>query len=131
MQCTPEQIEQKKRLAQQKLAAKNKSPLQPTKLTSNSNHLVQSVVKDIFNNKNGNSNSSPKSFKFKPYERPKNVLPFYGKKEPITGSVYLISEHRFAVDLSEFSAPALEIFKSIPTRSYSKCFVTHKQNVCE
>lgn len=119
MQCTPEQIEQKRREAQQKLAAKSKSPLLSTNLTSKLNPSVQPVVRDIFNRNGGNS-QSPKSFKFKPYERPKQVLPFYSKKEPITGTAYLVSEDRFAVDLSEFSAPAVEIFKSIPTRSYSK-----------
>lgn len=110
MQCTPEQIEQKKREAQQRLAAKNKSPLPST---SKSN---QPVVQNAFNR---NDSSNSKSFKFKPYDRPKAVLPFYNKKEPITGSVYLICEDRFAVDLSEFNAPAVEIFKSIPSKSYS------------
>lgn len=123
MQCTPEQIEQKRREAQQKLAAKNKSPLlPPANLTSNVKPSVEPVVRDIFN-RNGGTNQSPKSFKFKPYERPKTVLPFYSKKEPITATVYLISEDRFAVDISEFSAAAVEIFKSIPSRSYSTfCF---------
>lgn len=121
MQCTSEQIEEKRRQAQQKLAAKNsKSPIPPPHLTSNSNFHVQPAVKNIFSRDRGGSPNS-KNFKFKPYEKPKNVLQFYNKKEPITGSVYLVSEERFAVDISEFSVPVVEVFKAIPSRSYSGC----------
>lgn len=120
MQCTAEQIEEKRKLAQQRLAAKkSKSPLLSAQLTSNLKPSVQRVAKDIFSRNGSSSSPSPKHFKFKPYEKPKNALPFYNKKEPIASSFYLISEDRFAADLSEFSAPALEIFKTIPTRSYS------------
>lgn len=119
MQCTPEEIEQKKREAQQKLAAKKKNLLPAvTNLTPNLKSPVHSAGKDVFI-KNGNTTESPKKFKFKPYERPKTVLPFYSKKDPITGTTYLINENRFAVDFSEFSAAAVEVFKTIPTRSYS------------
>lgn len=115
MQCTKEEIERKKREAQQKLAARNKNLLPPI-LTSNSN----SPVKHVFNT---NHSSSPKNFKFKPYEKTKTTSSFYNQKQPIRGTVYLISEDRFAVDLSEFSAPAVEIYKCIPSRSYSTYFL--------
>lgn len=120
MQCTPEQIEQKRKLAQQKLAQKyqnNQSPIKTCAPTAN--QTTPNLLKAATAN-----SKSPKQFTFKPYEKP-NAKPstaqqFYGNTKTITGSCYLISDERFAVDLAGYSAQAIAIFKTIPTRFYSK-----------
>lgn len=38
----------------------------------------------------------------------------------VTGNVYLISEDRFEVNPSEFCAPLINIFKTIPSRIYGE-----------
>ncbi|KAI4457252.1 dna annealing helicase and endonuclease zranb3 family member [Holotrichia oblita] len=113
MQCTPEQIEEKRKLAQQKLLYKRAKDDSSTTAAYNQENRVNNV---------GTSNSlhSPnKQFLFKPYTKTKPVLPFYGTNKLITANFYLISELRFAVNLSEYFAPAIDIFKTITSKSYN------------
>lgn len=126
MQCTPEQIAEKRRLAQQKLAQKRlmienvnaKSP--EVFLTSNNRNSFFNKPGDYCNNHN--SVRSPKQFTFKPYDKQKTTPQQSNqtKTNVITGTCYLISECRFAVELTGFSTPAINIFKTIPSKSYSK-----------
>lgn len=129
MQCTVEEIEEKRRLAQLRLKNKykdlgknndnanrsnsliNQSAPSPQKLYMNSNN---SQIKVLY--QNPNKSFSPRQTK--PYEKP--VITFYGNNKAITGSCSLISEDRFVVELSGYSQEAIEIFKAIPTRSYSE-----------
>lgn len=127
IKCTPEQIEEKRRLAQQKLLAKknvqNGSPVAQNSCNIlSSDYNVVHATSDIFNQHSSTTatQGSPKHFNFKPYEKPKQSLPFKEKNSVVTGSCYLVSEDRFAIDLSEYSSLAISVFKTIPTRSYSK-----------
>lgn len=43
---------------------------------------------------------------------------FYGLSSRITAKCSIIAEDRFQVDLSGYSEEAIEIFKTIPSRSY-------------
>ncbi|GJQ85471.1 hypothetical protein Trydic_g23894 [Trypoxylus dichotomus] len=49
----------------------------------------------------------------------KPQLPFYGTNKVITANFYLISEFRFAVNLSGYLTQAVDTFKTIPTKSYN------------
>ncbi|KAF9419464.1 hypothetical protein HW555_003964 [Spodoptera exigua] len=73
------------------------------------------------------SNSVFKSFasslnRSHPYAKPKGPESVQENKVPIgkvvTGTVYLISEDRFEVNPSEFCTPLINIFKSLPSKSY-------------
>lgn len=111
MQCTPQQIEEKKRLAQLKLLSKRKRDDNLMGVHNRENHQLEARP---------NSSSPNKQFVFKPYTKTKPTLPFYGQKKVITANIHLISEYRFAVDLSRYSVEAIDVFKTIPTKSYSK-----------
>lgn len=119
MQCTPEQIEQKRKLAQQKLAQKYQSRSPIKTFTSTANPTTPITFKASTSN-----TKSPKQFTFRPYEKPSakpsTTQQFYGNTKTITGTCYLVSEERFAVDLSGYSAQAITVFKTIPTRFYSE-----------
>lgn len=129
MQCTPEQIAEKRRLAQQKLAQKrlmvenvNAKP-QNTFITSNDrNSFYKNTSNESFNG--ANSVKSPKQFTFKPYDKQKTTPQQSNLNQTPTkvtsGTCYLISECRFAVELTGFSTAAVGIFKTIPSKSYSK-----------
>lgn len=119
MQCTAEQIEEKKRLAQNKLAQKY-GLNSPNKSFSNSSSTLNAAKSDLKQLPSGTN--SPKAFKFKPYDKPTSALSFYGKASLVTASCYLISESRFAVDLNGYSSAAIDVFKTIPSRNYSNCF---------
>lgn len=162
MDCTPEQIETKRRLALAKLQAKkfreslendntkignnlkvssssvNFQQNKPSPTNFNTSVNIQNnttynnatVQNNLFKSKAGSSypnHSSPskilsnsnKCHNVTPYSKTA-VSPqkFFGNT--ITGTIYLISDTRFEVNLSGFHAKAIEVFKSIPTRSYGK-----------
>lgn len=154
MECTPEEIERKRRLALAKLQAKKllqTSPQidrntsrdnhtsSPIRFNFNANASPSSGVKRKLTENNPNSlnstlnvhnehtsNSSSSSVGSKPAGwsgAPNNtgaVSPqkFFGKT--VTGSMELISECRFEVNMDGFSAKAIDVFKTIPSRNYSK-----------
>ncbi|XP_967843.2 SWI/SNF-related matrix-associated actin-dependent regulator of chromatin subfamily A-like protein 1 [Tribolium castaneum] len=110
MQCTPEEIEQKRRLALEKLAKKRLLSPQSHNLQSEKNAAPQSPFRF-------KDQSQACKHNAKPYDKP--VLSFYGKDAVVTGKTSLIKEDRFVVELSGFSTPAIEIFKTMPTRNYN------------
>lgn len=175
-ECTPEEIEAKRRKAQEKLAQRSKalnSPLQARSLNSHGNALPNSNARFNFKTANspvktapafssgsngassagngGSSASVPFSFKAtasspmaastnnggspshgykfgqkdsasKPYDKSKEVLQFYGKDAVVRVVCTLISEERFSAEMSSFSTPCIEIFKTIPSKKYGKLF---------
>ena len=114
MQCTPKQIEEKRKLAQMKLFAKYKRDSSPK---GNQRTLNQSMKND---------GSPLKHYNFNPYDKPKSVLPFYGKTSVVTVNSQLISEDRFIVNLSTFSTAVIDVFKTIPSRLYSEYLLHYK-----
>lgn len=115
MECTKEQIEQKRLAALQKRLAKNNNHVphapQCTKPSDQPEHLKQGQSK----------NNSAHTFH--PYSRPNSSKQFTTTvpvSNVVTGSVYLISEDRFEVNMSEFCPPLINIFKTLRSRSYGK-----------
>ncbi|XP_032518835.2 SWI/SNF-related matrix-associated actin-dependent regulator of chromatin subfamily A-like protein 1 [Danaus plexippus] len=113
MECTKEQIEQKRLAALQKRLAKNNNHVphapQCPKPSDQPEHLKQGQSK----------NNSAHTFH--PYSRPNSSKQFTTAvpvSNVVTGSVYLISEDRFEVNMSEFCPPLINIFKTLRSRSY-------------
>ncbi|KAK5641352.1 hypothetical protein RI129_009899 [Pyrocoelia pectoralis] len=134
MQCTPQEIEQKRRLAQERLSKKVESSISSChkNVGANLNSPLKrpnSVSLSSFHNLIAKSPSKTTHInKYTPYAKPKPVVQFYGKTNIITGTCSLISDTRFTVELNNYSAPAVEIFKTIPSRSYdstTKCWNFH------
>lgn len=133
MQCTPAEIEAKKRQAQERLANKYKRLL-TVNGTENTNSFVKNqqsfgnVSNQIKFNGNGNDIKvlykspnakigSPSSSKtFKPYDKP--TIQFYGNNKVTTVKFSLISEERFIIELSTYSNEIIIILKTMPTKSY-------------
>ncbi|KAK4874248.1 hypothetical protein RN001_013608 [Aquatica leii] len=122
MQCTAEEIERKRKLAQEKLL---NNKIKNT--TNNFNHEKPGSVSPFkfkrlnafTHNKDNLKSPVTKSVNsFSPYNKPKQVLQFYGKNAVVTGTCMLTSENRFVVDLSGYSHLAVEIFKTLKSRSY-------------
>ncbi|KAJ3645103.1 hypothetical protein Zmor_022790 [Zophobas morio] len=114
--CSREEIELKKRLALEKLAQKRlTSPLKPNLQSLNSGAQA-SPNKPRFNFKESNHSVR---HAVKPYEKPKETAQFYGNEKAVTGKCSLIGVDRFVVELSGFSTPAIDVFKSIGSRHYN------------
>ncbi|KAH9640292.1 hypothetical protein HF086_001644 [Spodoptera exigua] len=117
MSCSKEEIERKRLAALQKrqnLLANRNTPVKTnpaqggSPLPSSSNSVFKSFASSL--------NRSH------PYAKPKGPEGVQENKVPIgkvvTGTVYLISEDRFEVNPSEFCTPLINIFKSLPSKSY-------------
>lgn len=119
MACSKEEIERKRLAAIQKRLSKsyeniqNNSQLQKPKewtLTSQSSNI--GPVKTFKGSNTFHPYAKPESSK-----QAENAVPV---SKVVSGTVYLISEHRFEVNPSEFCTPLINIFKSIPSRNYGK-----------
>uniref|UniRef100_A0A2H1WDI0 SFRICE_002532 n=1 Tax=Spodoptera frugiperda TaxID=7108 RepID=A0A2H1WDI0_SPOFR len=120
MSCSKEEIERKRLAALQKrqnLLANRNTPIKtnPAQSVQGGSPLPSS------------SNSGYKSFtsysnRNHPYAKPNVSGSVQEKHVPVgkvvSGTVYLISEDRFEVNPSEFCAPLIDIFKSLPSKSY-------------
>lgn len=120
MQCTPQEIEEKRRRAQLKLSQKNANRNSPnqTNFAGVNNQTNRSGLTNP--GRTNNSFKSTNLFNNKPNDKPQPSTSFYGQNKVISGVCSLISEDRFKVELSAFSQPAIDIFKTMPTRIYSK-----------
>ncbi|KAB0793416.1 hypothetical protein PPYR_13036 [Photinus pyralis] len=130
MQCTPEEIERKRRLAQERLSKKTKSPFSHCSAETNLNSPPKRTPLETCRSNTAKSPSSytPYTNKYTPYGKPKPVLQFYGAKNVVTGTCSLISDTRFTVELSSYSAPCIDTFKTISSRFYdskTKCWNFH------
>lgn len=81
------------------------SPAQQSKLNVNGNTVMRQ-------NKSNN--------RFNPIE-PRN---FFSQMLTVTGKCYMISDHRFALEISSFVPAIIEIFKTIPSRIYGNYKLT-------
>lgn len=165
MQCTREEIEEKRKQALQKLASKtlpqnsntsNSKPWQPAGLQRQNTASSLKFDADSRGNWKSPLKGNLRPPNAKPYSRPAfannyenakssgsglmskaqishghiahecSPSKFYGNKSIITGTCVLTSGDRFSVELSGFSSPAIDMFKSIPTRQYSKYLLSFK-----
>ncbi|CAB3234365.1 unnamed protein product [Arctia plantaginis] len=119
MACTKEEIERKRLAALQK---------RQNKLLGNNETSKNSPIKY--------SPSSPRSFEQTKFEPPKSFQLNSNRSHPYTkpiasgsennvpigkvvsGSVYLISDERFEVNPSEFCTPLINVFKSMPSKTF-------------
>ncbi|CAH0564691.1 unnamed protein product [Brassicogethes aeneus] len=122
MQCTKEEIEEKKRIAKERLARKMQCSPVKASLQSFANSTSPRFK---FNRDNSNQKAPTTSFfnrNAKPYDKPGvsaiNQTKFYGKDKIFNVKMCLMSEQRFVVEM-EFFQPVIEIFKTIPTRNYN------------
>lgn len=121
MACSKEEIERKRLAALQKrqsnLTSKiNNSPFSPG--TSYGNHASSAGPSQAGPAKSFSSNTQKS---YHPYTKPSNNIK-EANTVPVTkivsGTVYLISEERFEVNPSEFCTPLINIFKTMPSKSY-------------
>ena len=147
-----ERIEQNRLKALEKLAEKKKSPAKPVVNSSDtvplysthktdqvrpssSKTLISSINKassDALNNKSssGLANQQPSSMSHDGPEAlssSKNIFSTVGHK-PVKGSCVLISRDRFEVDVG-FSAPLVQLFKTMETKLYGEFSVLCKYRV--
>ncbi|XP_075980389.1 SWI/SNF-related matrix-associated actin-dependent regulator of chromatin subfamily A-like protein 1 [Anticarsia gemmatalis] len=119
MACSKEEIERKRLAALQK---------RQIKLTNNLNSPVKVNPAPSARTPEPSKWGPAKSFQLNtnrshPYAKP-NVSPQSPQVnnvpvgKVVSGTVYLISEDRFEVNPSEFCAPLINIFKSLPSKSY-------------
>ncbi|XP_059048695.1 SWI/SNF-related matrix-associated actin-dependent regulator of chromatin subfamily A-like protein 1 [Achroia grisella] len=121
MSCTKEEIERKRLAALQKRQNKSDQNQSPNNSTIESTKLSRDTT--LWHSPGPVRNSHNNSRNFHPYVKAgnsnntesQNIVPV-GKV--VTGTVYLISEGRFEVNPSEFCTPLVNVFKTIPSKSY-------------
>ncbi|KAG5326033.1 SMAL1 protein, partial [Acromyrmex heyeri] len=119
--CTPEEIEKKRLLAlqrrQQSQLKAQSTPIsnqthQQSKLNDNEN-----IARQYKTNLNGNENiirQNKTNNRFNPMELKK----FFNPMVSVTGKCYMISNDRFAIELSAFIPEIIDTFKTVPSRIY-------------
>ncbi|XP_023944992.2 SWI/SNF-related matrix-associated actin-dependent regulator of chromatin subfamily A-like protein 1 [Bicyclus anynana] len=121
MACSKEEIERKRLAALQKRQSKLlnenitlKSPINQLRKPSEWMSTTQSFNIGPVKSNIGTPNA------FHPYAKAGNskVESTVPVSKVVSGTVYLISEQRFEVNPSEFCTPLINIFKSLPSRSY-------------
>lgn len=124
MACSKEEIE-KKRLAalqkrQNKLFGQCLTPSRTTaELPRSPYGSPKSSIGPIKNSvKNGHQSVHPYAKPGSSVSAPSDSNYPVGKV--ISGTIYLISEDRFEVNPSEFCTPLINIFKTLPSRSYGR-----------
>ncbi|XP_024878306.1 SWI/SNF-related matrix-associated actin-dependent regulator of chromatin subfamily A-like protein 1 [Temnothorax curvispinosus] len=105
--CTPEEIEKKRLLALQR---RQEAQLKAQILSKDSPARQQTHLSDSTNVVRLNKSN----VRFNPIE-PRN---FFSQASNVTGKCYMISQDRFAVELSAFVPEIVEIFKTVPSRVY-------------
>lgn len=136
MSCTKQEIERKRVAAIQKRQSKISNSLPQRNIPQSSNNFSPSKS-NIFNPLPSSSSAGPnkpislnQQRQFHPYQKPEvnskadNSIVINAKV--ISGTVYLISEERFEVNPSEFCVPLINIFKTIPSRSYGNYSISFK-----
>lgn len=134
MECTPEQIAEKRRIALERLKAKKEAiakAKEQSPANTNTNTNVKASVALATSNK----------IKTSPYQNSRNIAHPYAsktsptnatnilnnKKEPVVSSslakviscsCYMISESRFEVNPSAFNNKLIDVFRTIPSRGY-------------
>lgn len=104
--CSPAEIEQKRLLAlQRRQQAQLKtqtiptsSPVQQAKSNDDTNVMRSNKLNNRFN--------------------PMEAKSFFSRTSVLTGKCYMISSERFAVEISSFEPTVINIFKTLPSRSY-------------
>ncbi|KAL3273129.1 hypothetical protein HHI36_014583 [Cryptolaemus montrouzieri] len=119
MQCTAEEIERKRQQALQILASKNKSPLKCVSAAQNSYSALPVTPNRQFKFHKSNTNTNFKSYQANNgKDNSKPITQYLDKQTSITAKCVVTSNVKFTVELSAFSTPAIEVFKSIPSRQY-------------
>ncbi|CAH2093175.1 unnamed protein product [Euphydryas editha] len=118
MACSKEEIERKRLAAIRKRQEKISSQLKHKDSIANAFSALKPIAEIV-------KPSAGSSLGFQPYAKPDSSKgPIGNSSMPITrvvtGTTYLISEDRFEVNPSEFSTPLINIFKTIPSKSYDE-----------
>ncbi|KAJ8715243.1 hypothetical protein PYW08_005224 [Mythimna loreyi] len=121
MSCSKEEIERKRLAALQKrqnlLSNSNFNQSSPNKPYAN-----QSGTPTASSSNGGYKSFTPNSNRSHPYAQARTSRCSEENHVPVgkvvSGTVYLISEDRFEVNPSEFCSPLINIFKSLPSKSF-------------
>ncbi|KMQ95423.1 swi snf-related matrix-associated actin-dependent regulator [Lasius niger] len=103
--CSPEEIEKKRVLAMQR-----RQQAQLKTQTTLTNSPIQRPKHDDTNVMRSNKLNN----RFNPIE----TRNFFSRISFLTGKCYMISNERFAVEISSFAPEVIETFKTLPSRSY-------------
>lgn len=120
MECTPEEIAEKKRIALERLKAKREAlsvAMAKTKEQPMASNTSHKIITNPYNNARNLSH---------PYDTSKSSLNTNSMKNNaiklISCSCYMITESRFVVSASGFFNKLIDVFKTIPSRAYGiKC----------
>ncbi|CAK1555561.1 unnamed protein product [Leptosia nina] len=117
MACSKEEIERKRLVALQKIKNKTShSQNDSTSSSASSGTSFASPNSSIGPMRVLNKTNSPISHPYvKKIQIKDNQVPV---SKAVSGTVYLVSEDRFEVNPSEFCIPLINIFKTIPSKSY-------------
>lgn len=121
MECTPEEIAEKRRVALERLKAKKEAMAKAKELSSNttgkaSTASVVSTTIPTYSYQNARNVSHPYANKMSPKNAVNNKQEF----KVISCSCYMISESRFEVNPSGFSNKLIDVFRTIPSKGYGK-----------
>lgn len=128
--CSPEEIEKKRLLALQKkkeAQLKAQNTFRNSSLHDEFKHNENRNIKDntvVRSNPMHEQSRHSDSTHIIRQDRPSNRFNpiesknFFNKKTLVTGNCYMITDDRFAVELSTFVPEIIETFKTIPSRIY-------------
>lgn len=115
MACSKEEIERKRLAALHKIKSKlSQSQHNYYNVPSSSQQRVPSPIKNVSSNHSFHPYLRNERTSNKQSESPVPVI------KVVSGTVYLVSEDRFEINPSEFCTPLINIFKTIPSKSYGK-----------
>lgn len=136
MECTPEEIAEKKRIAQERLKAKKEAMAKAKESCSSegkSNEKQQPTVALNTSNKiltNPYQNSRILSHPYHPTTSKVGNTSTNNKvndnkqvisiPNPISCNCYMISESRFEVNPSGYNSKLIDVFRTIPSRGYGR-----------
>ncbi|KAF5287505.1 hypothetical protein FQA39_LY04133 [Lamprigera yunnana] len=118
MQCTAEEIERKRKLALEKLNNKKKIKATNSNLENQQPFRFKSPNTNALSDFNGSPIAS--KFSLGSYAKPVQVQSFYGKNNVVTANCTLISENTFLVEVSGYSQPVIDIFKTIKSKAFDR-----------
>lgn len=127
MECTAEEIAEKRRIALERLKAKKEALAKARQSSIQSNGTESTTL------------ATSKKIPTNPYQNSRILSHPYANKTPSTSSVnvkkeptvsiptkvisctcYMITDNRFEVQPSAFSTPLINIFRTIPSRGYGR-----------
>lgn len=122
MECTPEEIAEKRRIALERLKAKKEAMAKATKestVLSTSKHISTNPYQDARIRAHPYASKVSSTATYNVSNQKEQTVPI-PCKVIVTCSCYMISESRFEVKPSAFNNKLIDVFKTFPSRSYGR-----------